>query len=364
MAGLGETIGRLARLRLAGAAHGEAASGQAMAEVKGFGPNPGALRMFLHAPADLPAYAPLVVTLHGCGQGAAAFAGAGGWLALAERLGFAVLAPEQGVLNNLNRCFNWFSPRDVARGKGEAASIAAMIGHAVRVLGLDETRIFVVGLSAGGVMAGALLAAYPELFAGGAIIAGAPYAGTRGLSAGLKLMRQGDGRGGRVLADLVLQAAAGRARRPLRLSIWHGAVDEVVNPVNAREITDQWICALGLPPAPVEQVELDRRSRLLWRGPEAGLRAGPAVELNLVTDMGHGAPLSTLRAGDVGAPAPFMLETGVSSTLEIADFWGLAAPAAFGETGGGDEAKGFVARLRRSLAEVLGAIGPSRPSRR
>lgn len=40
---------------------------------------------------------------------------------------------------------------------------------------IDPARIFVTGLSAGGAMASVMLATYPAVFAGGAIIAGLPY---------------------------------------------------------------------------------------------------------------------------------------------------------------------------------------------
>jgi poly(3-hydroxybutyrate) depolymerase len=40
--------------------------------------------------------------------------------------------------------------------------------------GVDGTRVFVTGLSAGGAMTSVMLANYPDVFAGGAIIAGLP----------------------------------------------------------------------------------------------------------------------------------------------------------------------------------------------
>jgi hypothetical protein len=44
------------------------------------------------------------------------------------------------------------------------------------------------------------------------------------------------------------------------------------------------------------------------------------IELNTITSMGHGTPL-----GDdgLGAPGPYMLNVGMSSTREIAHFWGI-----------------------------------------
>lgn len=65
-----------------------------MIETRDFGANPGALRMLTYAPQDLPADAPLVLVLHGCTQHAEAYAQGAGWLTLADRYGFVVLAPE------------------------------------------------------------------------------------------------------------------------------------------------------------------------------------------------------------------------------------------------------------------------------
>ena len=117
----------------------------------------------------------LVVILHGCTQTAAGYDAAAGWSKLADEFGFAVLFPEQTRQNNPNLCFNWFSDSDIQRDRGEVRSIREMIDEMVSSHGVDPTRVSVTGLSAGGAMANAMLTAYPEVFAGGAIIAGLPY---------------------------------------------------------------------------------------------------------------------------------------------------------------------------------------------
>src|SRR5689334_9322965 len=111
-----------------------------------FAPNPGNLRMFVYVPPGAGAGAPLVVILHGCGQTAAGYDLGTGWSRLADQLGFALLAPEQKPANNPNTCFDWFNPEDIARGQGEAASIARMIQTMVETHRLDVTRIFITGL--------------------------------------------------------------------------------------------------------------------------------------------------------------------------------------------------------------------------
>ena len=149
--------------------------------------NPGDLRMLVYAPPHRAAKAPLVVILHGCKQTAQAYAQGAGWLKLAIHHGFVMLCPEQKPSNNRNLCFNWFQPSDTRREEGEAEIfIRQMISKAILDYDLDPKRVFVSGLSAGGAMACALLAVYPEIFAGGAIVAGLPHGSATNVSEGIR----------------------------------------------------------------------------------------------------------------------------------------------------------------------------------
>ena len=342
MQGLGETTAMLARLRrLTPSLDAGANAPAAMIETETFGENPGALRMLSYAPLNLPPGAPLVVVLHGCTQTGEGYARDAGWIALADRLGFSLLSPEQRASNNPNRCFNWFEPGDTQAGRGEAASIAAMVATALAAHEGDPQRVYVTGLSAGGAMSAVMLAAYPELFAGGAIIAGLPYGVARGVPDALRVMSQGDGRAGAALGALVGR----RTDAPLRLSIWHGDADHTVNQANARNLADQWTTAMGLDADPAQVERLGGRTRSLWRDDTGG----SLLELNIVHGLGHGAPLATHGADDVGRAAPYMLEAGISSTLEIARFWALdAGPAP------------SVARAARGV-ETAGKAPPAAP---
>lgn len=319
MPGLGETTAMLARLRRsAKAPAGGVVSGR-MVETAAFGANPGALRMFSHAPEGLARGAPLVVVLHGCTQQAQAYAAGAGWLTLADRHGFVVVAAEQAAANNPNRCFNWFSPGDTRRGEGEAASIAAMAAHAIAEHGLDPERVFVTGLSAGGAMTSVMLAAYPDVFAGGAIIAGLPYGVAGSVPEALRAMNRADGRAAPELGALVRGAAPIGGRIP-RVAIWHGDADTVVHASNADDIASQWAWTHGLAVEPDETLNLPGRTHATWRSRATG---EVLIESHRLARLGHGTPLASQGAEGVGAAAPFMLEAGVSSSEEILAFWGL-----------------------------------------
>ena len=320
MSGLGDPLAGLAAIKktFAGAAPHFGGDSR-METVRGFGFNPGALKMLTYVPDGLPAGAPLVVVLHGCTQGAAAHAASAGWLTLADRHGFAVLAPEQDAANNPNRCFNWFEPADTMRGGGEAASIHAMIAHMIKTHGLDSSRVFITGLSAGGAMTAAMLAAYPETFAAGAVIAGLPVGAAGNVQQALATMRHATALPGSDLKSLVTRAAPPPARWP-RLTIWHGAADATVAPGNAGALARQWTALLDLPPTP-DTLEMEGRwTRQRWLGDDGAVM----VETNTLAGLGHGMPLAASGADAIGGAAPYMIETGISSALEIARFWGLA----------------------------------------
>ncbi len=315
MPGLAETTAMLARLRKTSPL--SSSVGGALERTEAFGSNPGQLAMLSYRPEGLASGAPLVVVLHGCTQTAEAYAVNAGWLTLADRLGFVVLAPEQRPSNNPNRCFNWFSPGDVRRGEGEAASIASMVAHVIESHGVDPDRVFVTGLSAGGAMTAAMLAAYPDLFAGGAVIGGLPYGVARNVQDALRVMSRADGRRSKDLGALVPEAL-GKGSSP-RLAIWHGEADFTVEAGNAHDLAQQWTAVHGLPSAPHRVEPHTFGTRSIWRS----ATGETLVELNLVRGLGHGTPLSTKGEDALGKVAPYMLEAGVSSSLEIVRFWGI-----------------------------------------
>lgn len=281
--------------------------------------NPGHLRMLTYAPAGLAPGAGLVVVLHGCTQSASGYARSAGWIELADRFGFALLCPEQSRGNNPNLCFNWFRPGDVRRGAGEAASIAAMVRAASKRFAIDPSRIFVTGLSAGGAMAGVMAAAYPELFAGAALIAGLPYGVAAGVPDALALMA-GDKLGdGSSLGDRVRASGAGASAWP-SIAVWQGQGDQVVRPVVGEAVARQWRDVHGVRSEPRRARTPAGREFELWVSPGGA----PVVEVHRIAGLGHGTPLKTDGPHGCGAVAPHLFDVGVSSSFESALSWDLA----------------------------------------
>jgi poly(hydroxyalkanoate) depolymerase family esterase len=292
---------------------------RALSELTGFGANPGNLRSWLYLPSILTPKAPLVVVLHGCTQTAAGYDQGSGWTQLAEKNGFAVLFPEQQRANNANLCFNWFEPGDIKRDAGEALSIREMIDHVVLAHGLDRPRIFITGLSAGGAMANVMLATCPELFSGGALIGGLPYGMASSVDQAFQRMQGRNAPTSRQLRAALANASPASANWP-KISVWHGTRDQTVRPVNATEIIDQWRGPHGATDTPANVESTGGYSRKTWVGADGKA----ALELYLITGMGHGVPLTAGGKAPLGKPGPYMLETGISSTARIARGWGLA----------------------------------------
>jgi poly(hydroxyalkanoate) depolymerase family esterase len=293
-----------------------------LVEVDRFGTNPGNLRMFAYVPGSLQYSRALVVVLHGCGQTAANYDLGAGWSTLAKRYGFALLLAEQQVSNNANTCFNWFNPEDTARGRGEAESIRQMITRMVADHGIDQRRIYITGLSAGGAMTSVMLATYPEIFAAGAIIAGLPFGIASNVREALKGMRVSSARPAHELGELVRKASHHRGRWP-KVSVWHGSADRTVNPGNANEIVKQWLDVHHLPLTPMSEGTVNGHPHQVWWD-----GAGETVvESYTVTDMAHGTPLGIADNDEerYGVQGAFLIEAGISSSYHIAKFFGLTA---------------------------------------
>jgi len=290
-----------------------------LVEVTDFGSNPGNLRMFTYVPDDLPPSAPLVVALHGCTQTAAAYDQGAGWSRLADRLGFSLLLPQQHWSNNPLRCFNWFRAEDTARDSGEPLSIRQMVARMLADHGLNKRRVYVTGLSSGGAMTSVMLATYPDVFAGGAIVAGAPYHAADGLQEAFETIFTGRCLPEREWGDRVRAASSHQGPWP-RVSVWHGDADTAVTPVNAEEIIKQWIDIHGLPLIPTREDRIDGYPHRAWQDSHGE----SLIESYTITGMSHGQPLD-MRSEEhsYGTAAPFFNDVGISSTYRIAEFWDL-----------------------------------------
>ena len=295
------------------------ATAAAITEVTGFGSNPGALRMFRYVPDGLPAGRPMVVALHGCTQTAASYGTNAGWVELADRWRFSVVLPEQQTTNNASRCFNWFQSGDITRGQGEAESIAQMVRRTIADLGPDPARTTVTGLSAGGAMTAVMLAAYPELFAAGGVVAGLPYGCATTMIDAFSCMNPGRNLTPAQWGDKVRAASPHTGPWPA-VSIWHGTADFLVVQANQRELVEQWTNVHGIGATPSATDTVAGYPHAVYR--DAGGRT--VVETYSITNMGHGQPVDPGTAsGQCGHTAAYVLDVNVCAAWHLGMTWGL-----------------------------------------
>jgi poly(hydroxyalkanoate) depolymerase family esterase len=275
--------------------------------------------MFRYVPAGLPAGRPVVVALHGCTQNATAYGTGSGWTQLADRLGFSVVLPEQQSANNLNKCFNWFERGDTTRGQGEAESIAQMVRRTIADTGANAARVHVTGLSAGGAMTAVMLATYPEMFAGGGVVAGIAYRCAASMIDAFSCMYPGKNLTPATLGGAVRAASSHTGPWPT-VSVFQGSADYTVAPANATELVEQWTNVHGIPATPTS-------TDTVAGYPHARYAAGgrTVVETYTITGMGHGQPLDPgTGSAQCGTAGAFMLDVNLCAAWHMGAAWNLA----------------------------------------
>ncbi|WP_322045807.1 PHB depolymerase family esterase [Paraburkholderia sp. J67] len=197
-----------------------------------------ALAYGLYLPPDRPtADMPLVVMLHGCQQTMDSFAEGTRMNLLADRYGFAVVYPEQSMQAHPHQCWHWYDARQSAGG-GEVTAIVSLVDTLAQEHGFDRSRVYLAGLSAGAGLASLLAMRAPGRFAAVALHSGPAFGEARSGVAALDVMRRGLHHDP---VSLVQRELVGRKHPGMPALIVQGGGDAVVAPVNAEQLTTQFL---------------------------------------------------------------------------------------------------------------------------
>ncbi|NOT78013.1 MAG: PHB depolymerase family esterase [Bacteriovoracaceae bacterium] len=196
----------------------------------------------VYIPTQLPQNkkSPIVVMLHGCQQDATEFAKGTRIEKWADKEKFIALFPEQNIMNNPFKCWNWILPANNSR-VGESHIIIEMLNAVIKAHNGDAKKVFAAGMSAGASMVNILGNCFPEKFK-----ALASHDGTQYFSSYL----------GSDFAEVVLtgasvpsgvSAAYGNAcslfvsERPksMPMIIFHGMKSPLMSPMHAFQIESQ-----------------------------------------------------------------------------------------------------------------------------
>lgn len=189
------------------------------------------------APSLPAASMPLVVMLHGCQQTAADFAVATRMNRLAERKGFAVLYPQQSAALDSHRCWHWYQ-RSIQQGSGEVRLVADLIVQVQLRHGLDGSRTYVAGLSAGAALAAIVALRHPDLIAAAGLHSAPVFGTVDSPISAYRAMQQGSGRSWATAANDFIQAQPAFPGMPVILI--HGQRDAVVRRVNLDQLSQQF----------------------------------------------------------------------------------------------------------------------------
>ncbi|MFE3189932.1 alpha/beta hydrolase family esterase [Nocardia sp. NPDC059240] len=141
----------------------------------------GTMEYHIHLPPGDPAGKPMIVWLHGCGRGPGLSEQEtrdpnDDWVVnrVADEFGAVLVRPIRRYGPD-TLCWDWLSPANQQRGHGDPARLANLTTAIVAEFGLDRSRVYMSGYSAGGAMATVMGATYPDLYAAIAPMAGAPF---------------------------------------------------------------------------------------------------------------------------------------------------------------------------------------------
>ena len=274
-----------------------------------FGTNPGELSAKYYLPKQQ-ANA-LIVLLHGCTQNGVELAKDSGLLFHAQINNLALLVPQQSQNNNIQSCFNWFSPQDITKDEGETLSLKQMIEKTSQLAGTSD--IFIVGLSAGGAMATNLLVHYPSLFKGGASVAGVPFPCADSLIKAISCMKTGPSSSVEELASAI---KTNKNNTIPKLSIWTGNEDQIVHPSNSSYMAKQWAKAYQLSMSPKTSTQYGSLSQ--WKSSDGETQ----IELIELDNFGHGLAVTDIGNGG-GTAAPYLLKTSIGTVNKLMDYWKL-----------------------------------------
>ena len=209
-----------------------------------------------------------------------------------------------------------------------------MVDKAIAAHGSDPKRVFVVGFSAGGGTAAIMAATYPDVFAGGATLAGIPFDCTTTYAEVNGCMKPGKTKTAADWAALVKAADPGFGGPWPRMSIWQGAADTTVAPANRMELVKQWAGVHGVDGASPVTDTVDGQSHAVYKNASGNV----VIETYEVAGMAHAVPV--VPGAGCGTAGSYALDKGICAAGRIASFFGITSAGGPGAADAGADAKG------------------------
>ena len=182
---------------------------------------------------------PLLVILHGCKQSPEIILEGTQLDQAALKNDFFLLSPEQSILHNIDHCWNWFLSSNQYRSKSnEMGQIIGAIDMIAASRRIDRERIYLAGISAGGVMAHNMSVCYPDYFAGVAIHAGLSYKVAESMYEAQKVLTSAKLKSPNYLGKKAFECSRQvQVRKLTKMILIHGEEDKRVDPFHTELIS-------------------------------------------------------------------------------------------------------------------------------
>ncbi|EPS38828.1 hypothetical protein H072_7418 [Dactylellina haptotyla CBS 200.50] len=210
-----------------------------------FGENPTNVPFNLYVPKTVVKHPPVLVAAHWCTGTGIDFFMYTDYAKYADEFGYIVIYPSAP---RETKCWDVASNETLAHNGGsDTLAIVNMVKWTLKKYHGDPNRVFITGLSSGGMLTQVMMGAYPDVFRAGSAWADVPYGCFRGptewnnqCSEGLLIKTP------KQWGDDVRNAYPGyRGPRP-KLQVWHGTLDTGLSYQNLIESNKMWSNVFGI----------------------------------------------------------------------------------------------------------------------
>ena len=183
---------------------------------------------------------PLLVLLHGCKQNPNLILDGTLLEQEANANDFLILVPEQPQYLNIDHCWNWFLSFQQMRMPGtEMSQIISGVDFVFNKFKVNRNKVYVAGISAGGVMAHNLAVCYPDYFAGAAIHSGLNFKIAENMIEAQNVLTSYEQKSPEYLGEKMVACAKSVKQHKLsKVLIIHGEQDSRVPPLHSELISE------------------------------------------------------------------------------------------------------------------------------
>lgn len=175
-------------------------------------------------------------------------------------------------------------------------------------------------------MSSVMMACYPEVFEAGAIMAGLPYRSATNSSEAFNAMQGNVDKNPAQWATLVEDAYPSYSGDHPRAAIFHGSSDGTVDPMNARELLEQWTEVQGVDRTVDRSYQAFAGANSVTREDHFDGSGGLAVSRYSIQGMGHGIvvdPGSPVCQGKGGVSGSYAFDFNLFSSYWAARFFDI-----------------------------------------